>query len=85
MSAVYSRIPPTIAPSRFAPNAVADAATSLNRWVKIRLAKKIGKNASVDAATNRGTDGQLEQVVGRDEPGRGQRRPGAGGRGAPDA
>ena len=33
----------------------------MNRWVKTRLAMKIGKNASVDAARKRGTDASVEQ------------------------
>src|SRR5439155_1592547 len=51
----YSTSPPAIAPRRLAPNAVVDAATSLKRWAKTRLARKIGAKAIEVAAANRGT------------------------------
>jgi hypothetical protein len=42
-SETYSRVPPTMAPSRFAPNAAVGSAVSRNRSAKIRFATKIGK------------------------------------------
>ena len=69
----YSSAPPTMAPSRFAPKAVVDSPTPLKRTAKIRLATKIGRNAIVTPATNRGTGAEVEQQVARHQPGQGQR------------
>ena len=53
-----------MAPSRLAPNAVADALVDLKRWANTRLAVKIGRNASVTAATNRGTNARPSSAPG---------------------
>jgi hypothetical protein len=55
MTATYSRIPPSIAPSRFAPNAVVEADTSWHRWAKMTFATKTGISATTIAVAKRGT------------------------------
>jgi len=55
MSDRYSKIPPIIAPSRFAPKAVVESPVSRNRWEKTMLARKIGAKAMATAATKRGS------------------------------
>ena len=53
-SAAYSNRPPAIAPSRFAPNASVEDATSRNRFAKIRFPRKTGVKPRIVAAANRG-------------------------------
>src|ERR671932_218706 len=65
-SAVYSRQPPTIAPSRLTPKAVEGSAVSANRDAKTTFAVKIGKNATVTEARKRHPDGQQAD---HDDPG----------------
>ena len=55
-----SRVPPTSAPSRFAPNAAVGSAGVPERSAKIRFATKIGENAIATAASDR-DDREAEQ------------------------
>src|SRR4051812_35431223 len=62
---MYSRQPPNIAPSRFAPKATEASAVSENRRAKMMFAAKIGRNAIVIARTARnGTGWDSSQDVG---------------------
>src|SRR5581483_7298675 len=61
-SARYSRTPPTIAPSRFAPKATVAAPTVRKRCAKTRFARKIGANATAVAAKKRGTTGSERRL-----------------------
>src|ERR1700730_6052613 len=54
-SARSSETPPSIAPSRLAPNAAVEDPASRKRWLKMRLARKIGAKATLVAARKRGT------------------------------
>ena len=73
-SARYSRQPPTMAPSRFAPKAVVASAESAKRLAKTTLAAKIGRNATVTAATARSGSGSRQQPRVGHQPGQQQRR-----------
>ncbi len=64
ISEAYSSSPPNMAPSRLAPNAVADALVDLNRWANTRLAMKIGRKAMVTATKNRGTTSGSSSALG---------------------
>src|SRR5436853_7077873 len=55
MSAMYSSTPPSIAPSRFAPNAVVGSSVSRKREANTRFAMNTGKNARAVATKKRGT------------------------------
>src|SRR4051812_44891037 len=75
--AVYSRSPPTMAPSRLAPNATVEVPTSRKRSAKIRFAKKIGANARATAAGKAPGEDRVRKEDGRNR--------GGARRGEPDA